>query len=347
MIHRSRLNLLDRYLTLWIFLAIVAGLLLSYAHEFVNSIITIFKLGKGNWLIGLGLIVMMYPPLAKVRYRKIPRIVKNKRLLLLSLVQNWVIGPTLMFLLAVIFFHDSPGLMTGLILIGLARCIAMVIVWNDLAKGNRELCAALVGFNSIFQMILYALYVYVFISLLPAVLGFNAIRVDLPVKVIAINVVTYLGLPFLAGVLTRYVLVNRKGEHWYENTFLPRLSPLTLIALLFTIVVMFALKGESIVNLPLQAIKVSIPLVIYFMIMFFVSFWMAYKFKVSYKDSVALSFTTASNNFELAIAVSIGVFGIQSEQAFMGIIGPLVEVPVLIGLVNVAYWLKKKYWEFG
>lgn len=341
---QPRLTLLDRYLTVWIFLAILVGTLFGYAKESVHHVLNFFQLGNSNWLIGLGLIVMMYPPLAKVRYRQIPRFCNNKKLLLLSLIQNWVVGPVLMFLLAVIFFHGSPGLMVGLILIGLARCIAMVIVWNDLAKGNRELCAALIAFNSLFQIVLYALYVFVFIRLLPELLGFSAIQITVPIGVVATNVGIYLGVPFVAGALTRYILVHHKSEQWYETVFLPKISPLTLIALLFTIVVMFALKGDSIIHLPLQAFRVAIPLVIYFLVMFFVSFWMAYKIKARYDDSVALGFTAASNNFELAIAVAIGVFGIQSQQAFVGIIGPLVEVPVLISLVRVACWLKGKYW---
>lgn len=324
----------------------IVGIIIGYTLPEAKNFISKFDIGSGNWLIGLGLVVMMYPPLAKVKYSTMPEIFKDTKILLLSLIQNWLIGPILMFILAVIFFHDQPSFMIGLILIGLARCIAMVIVWNDLAKGSREYCAGLVAFNSIFQIIFYAAYAYIFITVIPKLLGFDTnININISVLDIAKSVGIYLGIPFVAGILTRAILISKKGEQWYIDKFTPAISPLTLIALLFTIVLMFTTKGNEIINLPFQVIKVAIPLLIYFLIMFSISFFMSYKAKATYEQAVSLSFTAASNNFELAIAVAISVFGINSTEAFVGVIGPLVEVPVLIGLVNVALWLNKKYFN--
>jgi len=323
----------------------IVGIIIGYTLPEAKNFISKFDIGS-NWLIELGLIVMMYPPLAKVKYSTMPKIFKDTKILLLSLIQNWLIGPILMFILAVIFFHDQPSFMIGLILIGLARCIAMAIVWNDLAKGSREYCAGLVAFNSIFQIIFYAAYAYIFITVIPKLLGFDTnININISVLDIAKSVGIYLGIPFVAGILTRAILISKKGEQWYIDKFTPAISPLTLIALLFTIVLMFTTKGNEIINLPFQVIKVAIPLLIYFLIMFSISFFMSYKAKATYEQAVSLSFTAASNNFELAIAVAISVFGINSTEAFVGVIGPLVEVPVLIGLVNVALWLNKKYFN--
>lgn len=341
----KKLNLIDKYLTLWIFLAMFIGIIISYFLPNTRSLIEKFNVGFGNWLIGSSLIIMMYPPLAKVNYKAVPEVFKNTKVIFLSLIQNWLIGPLLMFILAIIFFHDQPDFMIGLILIGLARCIAMVIVWNDLAKGSREYCAGLVAFNSIFQIFFYATYAYIFITILPELLGLSSAKIDISIVEIASSVGIYLGIPFLAGLLTRVILIPLKGESWYINIFTPTISPLTLIALLFTIVLMFTTKGDQIINLPFQVIKVAIPLLIYFLIMFFISFWISYKFKANYQQSASLSFTAASNNFELAIAVAISIFGLNSIEAFVGVIGPLVEVPVLIGLVKISLLIKDKFFD--